>query len=238
MTPRVAPIEVARLGPLVFTDTLLVSVALSAVLVGAAGLLPRLPRARAALEVIYEALERSIVEGVRIDARPLVPLVLTQWLFILAANLVGLVPGVASPTRDLSVAVALAAVAFFAGHVYAFRARGLRYLRHYLEPSPLLLPFNVLGELSRTLALALRLFGNVLSGHLVAAILVYLVGALVPVPLLLLTVLTSVVQAYIFGVLTLVFTASSMQVATRERGTPGADPGAQSGAQSGAEVTP
>ncbi|HJL15236.1 MAG TPA: F0F1 ATP synthase subunit A [Sandaracinaceae bacterium LLY-WYZ-13_1] len=219
MRPDLLPTEVARVGPFGFTDTLLATVVLSAVLVGVGALLMRFERTRAALEVVYEGLERSIVEGVQIDARPLVPLVLTQWVFILFANLLGLVPTLSSPTRDLSITASLALIAFFAGHVYAFRAQGVRYLKHYLEPNPLLLPFNVVGELSRTLALALRLFGNMLSGHLIGAILVYLVGLLVPIPMLLLSVLTSVVQAYIFGVLTLVFTASSMAVASREQET-------------------
>ena len=211
MRSDLLPAEVARLGPLGFTDTLLASIVVAALLIVLAAVLMRLPRARAALELIYEGLEQSIVEGVQVDARPLVPLVL---------NLMGLVPGLASPTRDLSITSALALVAFFAGHVYAFRAQGLSYLRHYIEPNPLLLPFNVIGELSRTVALALRLFGNMLSGHLVVAILVYLAGVLIPVPMMLLGVLTAVVQAYIFGVLTLVFTASSMQVASRDRETP------------------
>ena len=83
-----------------------------------------------------------------------------------------------------------------------------------MEPTPLLLPLNVIGELSRTFALALRLFGNMLSGTLVSAIVLYVAGLLVPVPLMLLSVLTSVVQAYIFGVLTLVFAASSLQSAS------------------------
>jgi F-type H+-transporting ATPase subunit a len=156
------------------------------------------------------------VQGlVDIDVAPLVPLVLTLWLFIGVANLIGLVPGVASPTRDLALTASLAAIAFAAGHLYAFKQRGLSYLRHYFEPNPILLPFNIIGEISRTVALALRLFGNMLSGSLVGAIIVYLVGLLVPVPLLLLSVLTSIVQAYIFGVLTLVFAASSAQAVTR-----------------------
>lgn len=213
MNPSLLPVEVARLGPLRFTDTLATSVALSVLLVALAALLMRIDRARDALEVIYEALERSILEMVQIDARPLVPLILTLWVFLLVMNLAGLVPGVSTPTRDLSITVALALIAFLAGHVNAIRAQGWRYLKHYLEPNPLLLPFNVIGELSRTLALALRLFGNMLSGHLVVAIVVYLVGFLVPIPLMLLGVLTAVVQAYIFGVLTLVFAASSLQVA-------------------------
>ncbi len=115
----------------------------------------------------------------------------------------------------------MAAIAFVAGHVHAYRKRGLSYLRQYISPNPLLLPLNILGEATRTLALALRLFGNMLSGTLVGAIVVALAGLLVPVPLMLLSVLTAVVQAYIFGVLTLVFAASSLETAERSRNPKG-----------------
>lgn len=220
---RIFARELLRVGPLVFTDTLLVSVLLSSALVLAAAWLGRSPRARPALTIVYGALERAITDMVQVDARPLLPLILTQWLFIVLANLLGLVPGVGSPTRDLSVTTALALVAFFSGHYFAFRARGIGYLKSYAEPNVFLLPFNVIGELSRTLALSLRLFGNMLSGHLIGAILVYLAGLLLPVPLMLLSVLASIVQGYIFGVLTLVFTASSMQ-ATASATPPAEEP--------------
>ncbi|MCA9608977.1 MAG: F0F1 ATP synthase subunit A [Myxococcales bacterium] len=212
MSPDLLPVEVLRLGPLSFTDTLLTSGVISILLVVVGAIAVRVERARGALEIAYEALERSIVETVAVDVRPLVPLVLTLWCFLVVCNLAGLIPGVSTPTRDLSITVALAGISFFAGHANALRVQGLRYLRRYVEPSPLLLPFNLVGEASRTLALALRLFGNMLSGHLVVAIVVYLAGFLLPVPLMLLSVLTSVVQAYIFGVLTLVFAASSLSV--------------------------
>jgi F-type H+-transporting ATPase subunit a len=208
-----SPQVLVELGPLAITDTVATSLALSVALVLGGLVVVRVPSLREAAEVVYEQVEALIQEMVTVDARPLVPLVLTQWVFLLAANLVGVLPVVASPTRDLSLTAALAVVAFGAGHTYGFRAQGLRYLRHYIEPNPLLLPFNVIGELSRTVALALRLFGNMLSGEIVGAIVVSLAGLLVPIPLMLLDVLTSVVQAFIFGVLTLVFTASAMQVA-------------------------
>jgi F-type H+-transporting ATPase subunit a len=211
------PVEVFRLGPLAVSDSLLVSLLVTLALVVGAVAGMRLPRARRVLEIGYDALERQVTAAMSADVRPLVPLVLTQWLFIGACNLVGLLPGVRAPTRDLAIAAALALVSFLGGHVYAVRAEGLRYLRRYLQPSPFLLPFNLIGEISRTLALALRLFGNMLSGALVGAVLVYLAGILVPVPLMLLGVLTGVVQAYIFGVLTLVFAAGSIE-ATREKG--------------------
>ncbi|MCC6903389.1 MAG: F0F1 ATP synthase subunit A [Polyangiaceae bacterium] len=209
------PSELFRIGPLSVTDTMLVSLVVSVLLVAVGRLALRSPRARSALEIVYAALESSITSMTVSNVRPLVPLVLTQWLFIGVANLAGLLPGIASPTRDLSIAAALAMVSFVAGHVHAARTRGIAYLRQYIEPSPFLLPFNVIGELSRTVALALRLFGNMLSGTLIGAILVYIAGLLVPVPLMLLGALTAVVQAYIFGVLTLVFAASSVENAMR-----------------------
>ncbi|MCA9629945.1 MAG: F0F1 ATP synthase subunit A [Myxococcales bacterium] len=210
------PKELFHLGPFVVTDTMLGAMLLSICLLGVLRFAMLNRSARESLELTYEVLERSIVETTNTDVRALVPLVLTLWLFIGAANLVGLLPGLASPTRDLSLAAALAVISFGAGHVYALRQRGLGYLKRYIEPSPFLLPFNVIGEVSRTLALALRLFGNMLSGALVSAIFLYLAGLLIPVPLMLLSALTAVVQAYIFGVLTLVFAASSLESAERQ----------------------
>lgn len=208
------PYDVLRLGPIVLTDTVVASFALSLLLALTSIVCLRIAAAREVLEVIYEFLERAIERMASIDAKPLVPLVLTQWLFIVSANLAGLVPGVSSPTRDLSLAAALAAIAWLASHVFAVQREGWRYLRHYAEPNPMLLPFNLIGEISRTVALALRLFGNMLSSTLIGAVVLYLAGFLVPVPLMLLSVLTGVVQAYIFGVLTLVFSVSAIRVTT------------------------
>jgi F-type H+-transporting ATPase subunit a len=211
------PTEVMRIGGFAVTDTVVTSAALSVVLVVGARVAMKVEKARSFFEVTYEALERSVRRTVNADVEPLVPLILTQWIFIGAANLVGLVPRLASPTRDLGLAAALAVVSFLAGHVHAYRTRGIGYLRQYLQPTPLLLPLNLIGEISRTIALALRLFGNMLSGSLVSAIVLYLAGLLLPVPLMLLSVLTGVVQAYIFGILTLVFAASSLEITRRPR---------------------
>jgi len=213
----VFPVVLWQLGPVAITDTVVVSLALSVLLVVGSVLLRRLERVRAAMEVVYELLEDAVTTMVSANVRPLIPVILTQWLFIGLANLIGLLPVVSSPTRDVSLTAALAVVALGVGHVYAFRANGMAYLKRYIEPHPLLLPFNIIGELSRTLALALRLFGNMMSAELVGAIVVLLAGLLIPVPLMLLSVLTGVVQAYIFGVLTLVFTASSMEAAVNPR---------------------
>ena len=215
MTPF--PEEIARVGPLVVTDTVLTTAIVSVGLVVGLRLAMARRRSRRALEIVYEFLEHQGTELSHADVRALVPLILTLWIFIGLANLLGIVPGLASPTRDLSLSSALALIAFFAGHIHAWRTRGAAYLRTYIEPNPLLLPFNVIGEVSRTVAMSLRLFGNMLSGTLIGAIIVMLVGLLLPVPLMLLSVLTGVVQAYIFGVLTLVFAASSLSTAHRPR---------------------
>lgn len=211
------PVEFVRWGPISVTDTVPTTLAISLLLVLGGVAVVRTKRLRAGAELIYDFLESAVKDLSPRDVRPLVPLVLTQWLFIGVANVAGVVPRVVSPTRDLALTAALALVSLVAGHVWAVRHLGLRYLRSYLEPNPLVLPFNVIGEVSRTLALALRLFGNVLSGTLIGAIVVSLAGLLVPVPLLMLNLLTSVVQAYIFGVLTLVFAVSSLSTATRRR---------------------
>lgn len=220
------PTELFRLGPLVITDTVLTTLALSVLLLAAGLVVVRIERLRPVSELVYDSLETAVKDLSQVDVAALVPLILTQWVFIGTANLVGLVPGVASPTRDLSVSAALALISFVAGHAWALKTQGLRYLRTYVQPNPLMLPFNIIGELSRTLALALRLFGNMLSGGLIVAIVVYVAGLLLPVPLMMLSLLTGVVQAYIFGVLTLVFAVSSLATATRPKPpTPSPAPG-------------
>jgi F-type H+-transporting ATPase subunit a len=171
-----------------------------------------------AAEYLVEHFEDLMRDMFGRDPRPFTPLVVTLALFIATANLIGLVPGLRSPTADISVTAALAVLVFFAVPIYGVRARGLRgYLKHYLEPTPWLLPFEIITELSRTLALAVRLFGNVMSEELVIAVLLSLAGLLVPVPMMLLAVLTSLVQAYIFAVLTVVYLSAAVRAQTLER---------------------
>lgn len=141
------------------------------------------------------------------------PFIATLWLFILMANLLGLVPGLSSPTRDLSVTSALAVIVFVAVHVYGIRAAGLGpYLKHYLSPSPILLPFHLISEVTRTLALAIRLFGNMMSLEMAAMLVLLVAGLLIPIPLLLLHVVEALVQGYIFGMLALIYIGSALEV--------------------------
>lgn len=169
-------------------------------------------RLQTALEGAVLALEAAIEAVAPGHGARLLSFIGSLWLFIAAANLTGLVPGLASPTGDLSTTVALAVVAFFAVHWYGIRIDGLRvYLRHYLEPNPILLPFHLLGELTRTLALAVRLFGNMMSLEMAALLVLLVAGFLAPVPLLMLHIVEALVQAYIFGMLALVYVASALQ---------------------------
>jgi F-type H+-transporting ATPase subunit a len=158
------------------------------------------------------AIENSIAALYPQRPRMLLPFIGTLWVFLVAANLLGVIPGLHSPTGDLSLAAALATLVFLSVHWYGVRAAGWRaYLRHYFSPSPLLFPFHVMSELSRTVALAVRLFGNMASLEMAALLVLLVAGFLVPVPILLLHVVEALVQAYIFGMLALVYIASGIQ---------------------------
>ncbi|CAJ0780270.1 F0F1 ATP synthase subunit A [Ralstonia chuxiongensis] len=179
----------------------------------------RLSEAPGRLQTAAEAAVTLMTDAVAEVVPPrfvtqIAPFVGTLWLFIVTANLLGLVPGLSAPTSDLSVTSALAVLVFFAVHVYGIRAAGWRaYLRHYLQPNPILLPFHLVSELTRTLALAVRLFGNLMSLELAALLVLLVAGFLVPVPLLLLHVIEALVQAYIFGMLALIYIGSALEAA-------------------------
>ena len=110
-------------------------------------------------------------------------------------------------------------VVFTSTHWYGIRSAGLAaYLRHYLRPSPILLPFHVIGEITRAVALAVRLFGNMMSLEMAALLVLLVAGFLVPVPILALHVVEALVQAYIFGMLALIYVAGGIQSQRRARG--------------------
>jgi F-type H+-transporting ATPase subunit a len=216
-----SPPPLFHVGPVEVTATVIYSVVASVVLIGFA-LLVRVGLGRrpsgwpVAAELVVEHFEDLMRDMFGCDPRTYTPLVVTLALYIAVANLLGLVPGLHAPTADFSTTAALAVVVFFAVPFYGIRARGIRgYLGHYLELSPLLVPFEIITELSRTLALAVRLFGNVMSEELVIAVLLSLAGLLVPVPIMMLAVLTSLVQAYIFAVLTVVYMSAAVRARHR-----------------------
>ena len=202
-----------RIGPTVLTTWLLMALMAGLAWAGTRRLSVVAPsRWQSALEGTVLALQGAIDDAAPGQSARLLPFIGTLWLFIAAANLVGLVPGVRAPTGELSLTVALALLVFGAVHWFGIRVDGVRaHLRHYLDPNPILLPFHVLGEVTRTLAMAVRLFGNLLSLEMAALLVLLVAGFLAPVPLLMLHIVEALVQAYIFGTLALVYIAGAMQ---------------------------
>ena len=164
------------------------------------------------LEGVVSAMEDAIEAVLPGRCALVFPFIATLWIFILLANLTGIVPGLHSPTSDLSVTSSLAVLVFLSVHWFGIKAEGLRaYLKHYLSPSPILLPFHLISEVSRTLALAVRLFGNVMSLEIGYALILLVAGILVPIPLLMLHLVEAVIQAYLFGMLALIYIAGGIQ---------------------------
>lgn len=205
-------------GPLTITGTVLTTWLIMALMMLIV-LLARWPAKQPpsslqnALEAILLTIEAAIAEVVpQPRVRQVLPFVASLWLFVLLANLIGLVPSLHAPTRDLSATAALAVLVFFSTHWYGIRAHGLaRHLLHYCQPSVILLQFHVISEITRTLALAIRLFGNMMSLEMAALLVLLIAGFLVPVPLLILHVVEAVIQAYIFGMLALIYIASALE---------------------------
>lgn len=164
------------------------------------------------LEGVYSAMYSAIQDVLPEHADLVFPFIATLWIFILCSNLIGVIPGFYSPTADLSVTACLAILTFLSVHWFGIRAEGLKnYLRHYIKPSPFLLPFHLIGEISRTLALAVRLFGNIMSLELTALIVLMVAGFLAPIPILMLHIVEAIIQAYIFGTLALIYIAGGIQ---------------------------
>lgn len=162
------------------------------------------------LEIVVIAIHKHIEDvGLR-QPRIYLGFVGTLFLFVALASLFTIIPGYEPPTGSLSTTAALAICVFFAVPIYGIREQGLvRYLRSYLKPTPVMLPFNIIGEFSRTLALAVRLFGNMMSGTMILAILLAVSPFLFPVVLNALGLLTGMVQAYIFSILATVYIAAA-----------------------------
>jgi F-type H+-transporting ATPase subunit a len=173
-----------------------------------------------AIEGIVGAIQDAIEAVLPEYSVNILPFVASLWIFLVIANLTGIIPGLHGPTADLSTTAALAVLVFLSVHWYGIRIHGLkRYLRHYIEPNPILLPFHIVSEISRTVALAVRLFGNIFSLEMAALLVLLVAGFLVPVPVLLLHIVEALVQAYIFGMLALIYIAGGIQSLERKQGT-------------------
>ncbi len=170
----------------------------------------RIPRWQNLLEILVSGIRGQIRDASQSTPDPFLPFIGTLFLFIATSNLLMIFPGFEAPTGSLSTTAALAGCVFFSVPIYGISQRGAgNYLRQYIEPTPFMLPFNVVGELSRTLALAVRLFGNIMSGTKIAAILLAVIPFIFPAVMNVLGLLTGLIQAYIFAVLAMVYIASA-----------------------------
>jgi len=166
---------------------------------------------QAVLEIVVETLETQIKEVIRRDPWPYLPLLGTLFLFLVAANLSAVVPGAKPPTAHIETPAALALIVFLSVHYFGLLSLGAAdYLRRYIKPNPMLLPLNVLSEITRTFSLMIRLFGNIMSHEFVLAIVVFLAGLLLPIPFMLLGILIGIIQAYIFTILAAVFIGAAV----------------------------
>jgi F-type H+-transporting ATPase subunit a len=168
------------------------------------------------LELLVTWLRDTIAEIMGEEPDPYVPLIGSLLVWIGICSLLAVIPWLRPPTAELSTTVALALVVLLAVPWFGIRRHGLRgYLRGYVRPHWILLPFNLIGEATRTLALAVRLFGNVMSAQMIGAILLLVAGLLIPVPLMMLGLLTGLIQAYIFAILAAVYIAAAVQIEQR-----------------------
>jgi F-type H+-transporting ATPase subunit a len=208
---------VFEIGPVAVTGTVVTTWAIMAALAALSWLATRRLRLdpgplQTAVEGIVLTIEHAVEEVAGRNTRDIMPFIATLWIFIVVANLSGLIPQVHSPTRDLSATAALALLVFLSTPWFGIRIQGLKdYLRHYLTPSPILLPFHLISEVTRTVALAVRLFGNMMSLEMAALLVLLVAGFLVPVPILMLHIVEALVQAYIFGMLALIYVSGGIQ---------------------------
>ena len=219
MASPLASAVLFHLGPVAITRPVVTTWAIMAVLtLGSWFVTRRLKlhpdRRQAVVELVVTGIMGQVEEVIRKDPRPCLPMLVTLFIFLVAANLSGVLPAVQAPTGTLETPAALALIVFGSVHFFGLRARGpLGYLASFAKPKAIMLPLNIVSEITRTFSLMIRLFGNVMSGEFIIALIVGLSGLFVPIPLMALEILVGVVQAYIFTILATVFIASAVDPA-------------------------
>lgn len=210
-----------HVGPVPVTGVVVTTWVIMALMTGASWLGTRRAsggRWQAALEVIVQTLRDQIADVIGAKADRYLPMLGTLFLFIAVSNLSAMVPGTSPPTAHLETDAALALIVFFSVHIYGIAAHGVRgYLVGFTRPNVLLLPLNLIGEVTRTFSLMVRLFGNIMSHEIVLGILLTLAGLIVPIPLMALAIVIGIVQAYIFTVLATVFIGAAVETSEQKR---------------------
>lgn len=198
---------------LVFTWIIMAFIVISAVLITRKlKMKGKVSKIQMFLETIIDIMRKQLQDIMQQRPDKYLTFIGTLYLFIAVANFFSFVPGYHAPTGSLQTTSVLAGFVFLAVPIYGIMDQGLvKYLKHYIEPSPIMLPFNVIGEFSRTLALSVRLFGNVMSGSLIIGILLSIAPLFFPVIMEALELLIGQIQAYIFAVLSAVYIGSATQ---------------------------
>lgn len=171
----------------------------------------KISRGQNLLEVLVLGIGNQIEEISQQQPEPYVPFIGTLFIFIAVSNLLTIVPGYQPPTGSLSTTAALAICVFFAIPLYGIKKQGFwgYFKKYYLQPTPFMLPFNIIGRFSNTISLSVRLFGNVMSGTMIVAILLSIAPLFFPIIMQALGLLTGLIQAYIFAILAMVFIAAA-----------------------------
>lgn len=171
-------------------------------------------RRQSVAEMIVQMFESVVVEAVGPEGRKYVPVIGTVGIFIFACNMIGLVPGLMSPTSKLNVTVGCALVVFFYYHAQGVKSQGLRYFKHFLGPipalAPLMLPIELISHFSRPVSLSMRLFCNIFAEELLILIMASIIPFLLPLPFMAVAIFTSVIQAYVFVLLSCIYIAGAV----------------------------
>lgn len=169
------------------------------------------------LEIIVTGINKQIEEAGLSNPSKYISFIGTLFLFVAACSIFTLLPFYIPPTASLSTTVALALCVFFAVPFFGIASKGVGgYLKSYVQPTFIMLPFNIISEFSRTLAMAIRLFGNMMSGGMIVGILLSITPFLFPIVMTMLGLLTGMVQAYIFSILATVYIAAAIQSRTQK----------------------
>jgi F-type H+-transporting ATPase subunit a len=167
------------------------------------------------METVVDVLHSLLDDTMGHQGRKFFPLIATLGIFILTANLLGIIPGFESPTANVNTNAAMALVVFFSTHVVGVRIHGIKYFKQFLGPvwwlTPLMMPIEIIGHIARPLSLTVRLFGNIMGEDLVLGVVLFLVPFLVPLPVFVLMIFTSLIQTLVFMLLAMMYISGAME---------------------------
>jgi F-type H+-transporting ATPase subunit a len=171
-------------------------------------------RRQSVLEFIYGLFESLVADTIGPEGRPYIPVIGTVGIFIFSCNIIGLVPGLMSPTSKLNVTVGCALVVFSYYHAQGVKAQGLGYFKHFVGPipvlAPLMIPIEIISHFSRPVSLSMRLFGNIFAEELLILIMASILPFFLPLPFMAVAIFTSIIQAFVFVLLACIYIAGAI----------------------------